>query len=426
MPNNQLPEPKPTRHATPLVPIDDALTTLLRLLSPLDTESVPLSDALGRVLAADVLADADQPAFDRAMMDGFAVRAADCAEPGAVLTAVGAAAAGVPLERAIGPGECARVMTGGVVPPGADAVIAVEDVVSLTGDAIDVAGSTWRFHIAAFDGKHIARRGSEVEQGAVVVRAGTLLSPAHVGAMAHFGCATPLVFRQPKVAVLPTGTEVIPIDQTPAPGQVRNSNSYAIAALIRAFGGVPTALEVVQDSRAAHIEAMQEALREHDVLITSGGVSMGDYDLVAACLRAIGAEIHFHRVQLKPGKPLLCATVSGKLILGLPGNPVSGLVCALLFLRPAIAALSGAAVTDWRRVEVPLAHDVGPAGPRSRVLPGRLVPTEHGLAAEVIRTAGSADLAHFSRCEILLRREAGEPAKLAGEPVTALLWPQVT
>ncbi len=420
----QAPEPKPRRHATPLVPVGEALDRLLALLTALPSESVALDDAFGRIAAGDFHADADQPAFDRAMMDGFAVRSADCAEPGAVLEAVGAAPAGEPWSGVVPTGGCVRVMTGGVVPPGADAVIPVEDAEPVTGSAVELAGSTWRMADAVVAEHHIARRGSEVSVGEVVVRTGTRIGAAAIGVLAGFGHANVAVRRRPHVAVLPTGTEVVPVAETPGPGQVRNSNSHVIAAMVSRFGGVATQLLPVGDNRANLAAAMREALASHDVLITSGGVSMGDYDLVVGALADIGAEVHFHRVRLKPGKPILCATCDGKLVLGLPGNPVSSYVCAMLFLRPALAALSGAATTRWSAVTMPLAAAMPGAGGRERVIPARTALVDNVLGVQAVRTSGSADIAHFAAHDVLIQRPAGDPSRDRGEPVTVLFWPE--
>lgn len=417
-------DPKPTRGLPPLLDVDAALDRLLGLISPLQSELVDLDEAVGRILACDLHADLDQPAFDRAMMDGFAVRSADCAQPGTILTATGAAPAGSPSSESVLPGTCVRVMTGGVVPSGADAVVPVEDCEAVSGSAHDLVGSTWRMLCATRPERHVSRRGSEVAKGDVIVRAGSRLHAGRIGALASFGHARVSLVRRPTVAILPTGSEIVPVAAAPASGQVRNSNSHTLAALVKRSAGVPVQLAPIADDLPRLRAAIESALASHDVLVMSGGVSMGDYDLVGRALADLGADVAFHRIRLRPGKPLLCATVGGKLVLGLPGNPVSSYVCACLFLRSAIAQLSGAATVRWTTTSVPLAVPMNEAGNRDHIHPGTLSATPGGIQVAPVNTAGSADLAHFADHDVLIRRPAGDPGRKIGDLVNILWWPE--
>lgn len=419
----QAPQPKATRHQTPLIAVADALDQLLAATSRLETERIPLRAAHGRVLASAATADSDQPAYDRAMMDGFSVRSVDCGSAGAVLQAVASAPAGHPTSVVIEPGQCARIMTGGVVPSGADAVIAIEDVECVSGSVDALTSSRWRIDVGAFAGKHIARKGAECQRGDVVVPARTLLTPHRIGVLAQFGHTEVDVYQAPRVAIVPTGSELVAIGAKPSSGQVRNSNAELLAAAVVRYGGQPTVHEPVRDTDKDHTDAFRSALADADILVTSGGVSMGDYDLVAATLEALGARVVFHRICLKPGKPLLCAVLDGKLILGLPGNPVSGAVCAELFLRPAIARLQGSQRSKHLRIRVQLGTNAPSVGGRDTVYPAKWSSTDAGAVVEILRTSGSADIAAFAQHDALVYRAANSPELAAGAHVEVLHWP---
>ncbi len=420
---SQAPEPKSTA-PHPLLPVDEALERLLAALQPLPHEVIPLGEARARVLALDVAADLDQPAFERAMMDGFAVRAADCESEGAELVAIGAAPAGQAFDGAVGPGQCVRVMTGGVVPAGADSVVAVERTELLHGSVAELEGSRWRIDQAVRNGQNVAMPGAEVAAGEVVLHAGDVLDGARIGTAAAFGQTHLTVHRRPVVAILPTGSEVVPIDQRPELGQVRDSNRHAIAALAERCGATLLSLPVALDERDALAESLADAVRQADIVVTSGGVSMGDFDLVAGAVSDLQAEVLFHKIQLKPGKPLLCARLGGRLLMGLPGNPVSSYVCALLFLRPAIAALQGASCQRWLRAKLPLAAELPATRGRLEVRPARFEAGAGQLQVAPVQMTGSADLAHFSGRDVLLARPPHLPAAAPGDDVEVLLWPE--
>ena len=283
-----------------LLAIDEALERVLATITPLPSEVVPLLAAHGRVLAETVRADADVPAFDRAAMDGIALRAADGAV-GAELVQVGESAAGSPFSGTVLAGQCVRVMTGGVVPAGADAVVPVERIERLDG-------GRYRLLEAARPEQNVARQGSEVRAHAVVLQPGLTITGARAGVLATYGRDRVRVARRPIVAMVPTGNEIVPVEATPARGQVRDANRHALTGLLLPTGADVRQHPVATDEIAALTAALTLAWQDADLLVTSGGVSAGDYDCVPPALAALGATVHFHKIAIKPGKPLLFAT----------------------------------------------------------------------------------------------------------------------
>lgn len=322
--------------ASPLLPVDDALAVVLQAAVALPAEDVPLAQADGRFLAAPVNAAIQLPPFTNSAMDGYAVRAVDT--PG-TLVIVGESAAGRPYEGALAAGQTVTISTGAEMPVGADAVVPVEDVDSATtppgGHAISVLG-------AAAHEQHIRHAGSDSERGAQILPAGIKLGPAQIGAAAAVGLGTVSCARRPRVALLTTGTELREPGEPLAPGQIYDANGPMLAAALARAGAVSTRIPAAADTPEEHRRALAAAL-EHDVVISSGGVSVGPHDLV----RGIGAELGvrelFWRIKMRPGKPLSFGVRGQTLVFGLPGNPVSTLVCFELFVRPALLALQGAA-----------------------------------------------------------------------------------
>ncbi len=405
--------------AQPLLGIEQALERVLAAIVALPHEVVALADAHGRALAQTVQADADVPAFDRSAMDGIALRAEDGAQ-GAIVSQVGESAAGSPFLGALLPGQCVRVMTGGVVPPGATAVLPVERIERLDGDR-------YRLLEAARPEQNIARRGSEVHQGAVVLQPGVRLHGARVGVLATYGRDRVQVARRPVVAMLPTGNEIVPVGATPGLGQVRDANRHALTGLLLAAGAVVQQQPVAADARAALTKAVTEAWRDADVLVTSGGVSAGDYDLVPPVLQSLGATLHFHKIAIKPGKPLLFATRQHggrtQYAFGLPGNPVSAYVCCALFVLPAIAALQGAPA-GWQLLTLPSAGPLPATGPRAEILPATLLQLAGQTHANVQNFTSSADLTRFAQADWLAWRPAHSQQVLTGAPVLLLASPR--
>ena len=311
------------------VSVEDALAQVLARAAPLPGEPVPLEKAAWRVLAEDARAVVDLPRFPSSAMDGFALRAADT--PG-TLPVVAHVAAGKPAPRALLAGEAMGIATGGVVPEGADAVVPIELVTERDG-AVQVPA-------AAESGANVRPLGGDVRAGDPVVRAGTTLSPSRIAALAAAGVARPLCGARPSVAVVTTGTELRPPGETLGDGEIYESNGVMLAAVFRSTGAEVAPHETASDDASAHRAAFERGL-DADVLVTSGGVSVGPHDLVRGTLAELGAEEVFWRVAMRPGKPISFATRGRTLVFGLPGNPVSSLVGALLFVVPALKALQG-------------------------------------------------------------------------------------
>ena len=320
-----------------------------------------LDDALSRVLAGDVASDSDLPPFDRAAMDGYALRAEDVAGAPAALEVVGEVRAGQWPDLTVGPGQAVRIMTGAPVPPGADAVQQVEKTQPLDEFRVTILS-------AVAEGANVAPRGSEVRAGDVVLARGRVIDPAAIAVLASAGRARVRVARRPVVALLVTGDEIVEVSATPAPGQIRNSNGPAVAAQARLAGAEVRLLGVAPDRQDAIAEALRAGLAA-DVLVVSGGVSAGDYDLVEPALLELGATFLFTKVAVKPGAPLVFGRRGATLVFGLPGNPVSAQVTFDLFVRPALLKMQGATVVSRPRVDgrAPRRRQepLGPEEPRS-------------------------------------------------------------
>ncbi len=391
-----------------MIAVEKALSIVLSHVSPLPAEEIDFADAPGRILREDVAADTDLPPFRRSAVDGFAVRAGDTASVPARLKLVGTISAGTYPEFRIGPGETASIMTGAPVPEGADAVQMVEQSRE-EDDGIVLLSS-----VAA--GQNVAPQGAEVRRGEVVLKSGTRLDPAAVAVAATVGRTQLSVGRRPKVSVAATGDELVHPSETPGPGQIRNSNGFSLRAQCRSVGVEALSLGVARDTEASLRELVERGL-DSDVLLLSGGVSMGRFDLVEKVLEDFGIEILVDAVALKPGKPLVFGVGDdGKLVFGLPGNPVSTMVTFELFVRTAFARLEGAPDPVREILQARLLASLSNRGPRRAYLPGWLRAGDDGeLVAEPIPTKGSADIVAFSKANALLivpedqdRLESGE------------------
>jgi molybdopterin molybdotransferase len=367
--------------APDMLTVDEAVARITASFTALgEHERVPLLEALGRVLVEDIAADIDIPPFDNSAMDGYAVRSADVAgaTPERPVTlhlrgeiAAGQGVAGPGAPGALGGGEAYRILTGAPIPPGADAIVPYEDTdgrgfggwTGRTGAAEAAAERAVRVFRPVERGDNARYAGDDQKKGAVVLRAGTVVRPAEVGVLAALGRTQAWVYRRPRVAVLSTGDEVVPVDQPLQPGQIRNANSWSLLALIQHYGGIPISLGIAPDRpeavRAALLEGVAGAA---DLLLTSGGVSMGDHDVVKQVLQQEG-EIAFWSIDLRPGKPLAFGAVRGVPIMGLPGNPVSSMVTFELFARPALLKLAGHSrlrqVELWATAEQPITNRSG-------------------------------------------------------------------
>lgn len=362
-------------------------------------ESVGLGDAIGRHLAADVATDGPWPATDRSAMDGFAVAAGIGLPAGTDLPVVGQSLAGAPFDGRVPAGAAVRIMTGAVVPDGADAVVPVEQTSGFAGERVRIAAPVQR-------GQNVRPRGSEAQPGTVVLRAGTRLRAAEVGVLAVLGHAAVAVRARPRVAIVATGDEVVPVEQVPLPHQVRESNSWALAAQVRECGGEPLRLGVAPDEPAALAALLRRGLDEADVLLTIGGISKGTHDLVHDGLVALGVGTDFHGIQLKPGKPTYFGVRERgdrrTFVFGLPGNPASSFTVFDLLVRPLLLRQLGQSPTAWTAV----------AELRGRFKPNpRLQATPVALSAEQGRLVA----------DLLPPSPSGDPFSLVGGHAYALL-----
>jgi molybdopterin molybdotransferase len=390
---------------TDLVSITEARRRVLEAVTPLGDEPVSLDAALGRVLAEDVTSAIDVPPFDSSGMDGYAV----VAGPEAELEVIDEARAGHPASEAVRPGTAVRISTGAVVPEGADAVVPVERTTAVT--------AAERVRVPATEvGANIRRRGEDTRAGDVLLRAGTTLGAAELGVAASVGRASLRCALRPRVVVLATGDELTPPGEPLAPGRIYGSNGFALGAQVERAGATLAGRGTVPDTPDGTRDAIREALEEADVVIVSGGVSVGPHDHVKEALRELGVEEHFWGVLLRPGKPTWFGTREGTLAFGLPGNPVSAMVTFQLFARPALAALQGAA-PDAARVTAVLAHAVERNPRREEAVRVRLRHTDQGLEAETTGEQGSHMLTSMLGADGLAMIAPGEGELAAGERV---------
>ncbi len=319
-----------------LLPVDDALKRLLALApGARRTETIPLDAAQGRVLADDVAARLTHPAFDNSAMDGYAGRHDDFSKIGAELTVIGQSAAGHGFSGHVGPGEVVRIFTGAPVPAGADTVLAQEDAEQLRDNRI-------RTQFSPSKGRHIRPKGQDFAAGDVILHTGEILTPARLTVAAAMNHPALPVVARPRIAILATGDELRSPGSDPAPGQIIASNSFGVAAIARANGADVIDLGIIGDDRAAIASAVAKAIESGiDVLVTLGGASVGDHDLVRPALLDAGMLLDFWKIAMRPGKPLMVGSLGKTVILGLPGNPVSSLVCSYLFLEPLLRHMAG-------------------------------------------------------------------------------------
>jgi molybdopterin molybdotransferase len=402
-----------------MLSVADALAVVLRHARPLPPQPTPLTPAvLGGVLAEDVASDLDMPPFDKALMDGYAVRTADLPGGRGELAVVEEVAAGRTPTRPVGAGEATRVMTGAPLPAGADAVVMIEQARE-DGDRVVIDDPRLA------PGRNVLRRATEMRRGETVLAAGAVLRPQEVALLATVGRTSALVVPPPSVAVLSTGDEVVEAPAVPGPGQIRNSNGPMLLAQAARAGGVPRYLGVARDRLDSLRPLVADGLRA-DVLLLSGGVSAGKLDLTPGVLREAGVEAHFHKVELKPGKPLLFGTRGrgdGRpptLVFGLPGNPVSSLVCFELFVRPAVRRLRGLADAGPAWVQAALAEDFDYRTDRPTYHPARLEAADDGWRVRPVPWFGSADLRALTAADALVLFPPGEARRPAGKRYAAM------
>lgn len=400
-----------------MIPVPEAIQVVLDHTAQLEAESVPLAEVLGRVLAEDIVADCDLPPFDRAQMDGYAVRAADTQKVPARLRVVGESAAGSGWHQEMYAGEAVRIMTGAPVPAGADAVQKVEVTRELNDGAIvDILE-------AVDQGRSIVRRADEIKAGETVLSAGEQISAEMIATLASFGYASLKVGRRPRVAVMATGSELVNVDEKPGQDQIRDSNNYTIAAYASLAGASVERFPLAGDNREQLKRQMAEAAASSDVLITSGGVSMGVYDFTKAALIDLGAEIFFELVALRPGKPTVFGRLGDTLIFGLPGNPVSVSVTFHLFVRTALRAMQGAKECPKQETAI-LLRKVKGTIERASYLPARLLTSDKScVIAEPLKWGGSSDFVAFARATALIIVPQGVKAIDEGSHVKIIRLP---
>jgi molybdopterin molybdotransferase len=377
-----------------MITVDKALGTILDHVEPLGAELVAVEQAHRRILAEDIVADIDLPPFDRARMDGYALRAADIAVTPARLRVIGEVPAGAKFEGRVNSGQAVKIFTGAPVPDGADSVQKIE-VTRAEGNVVSILEPT-------STGQFITPRASEIASGDVVARLGRQIGAAEMAVLASFGYSRVKVARQPRVAVISTGSELVEVSTKPSGAQIRNSNTYTLAAYAEQAGAIVEMFETVEDTPEATREALLRAADNRDTVITSGGVSMGDYDLVKAALKEIGAEIYFDRVTIRPGKPIVFAKRDRTYFFGLPGNPVSTSVTFNVFVRPALRALQGEGSPLLPVVGAQLSRSLKDPSSRRSYLPARLFIEAGRAMVEPLKWGGSSDLVAFMSANALI------------------------
>ncbi|MCO6416771.1 molybdopterin molybdotransferase MoeA [Siccirubricoccus sp. KC 17139] len=394
-----------------MISVEDARSRILASLGPTPAETIPLPAAWGRVLARPVVARLTQPPADVSAMDGYAVRAADAVE-GATLAVTGTAPAGHPYAGVVGPGEAVRIFTGGFIPQGADAILLQEDAAPDSGRV--------RVNETVKPGRWVRRQGLDFAAGEKLLPAGRRLTARDIGLAAAANHPWLTVHRAPRIGILATGDEIALPGEPIPPGGIVSSNAHALAALVRAGGGDPLVLPIAPDDTSTIAEAARAA-RACDLLVTTGGASVGDHDLVQAALGPEGFTLDFWQIAMRPGKPLIWGMLGPTPVLGLPGNPVSALVCAVQFLLPALARLSGGEAGPPRTVPARTGVALAANDRRFDHLRARLeTGPEGGLVATPFPVQDSSMLKTLARAEGLVLRAPHAPALPAGAPVEVI------
>jgi molybdopterin molybdotransferase len=383
----------------PVLSVEEALERILATVRVLEPERAPILEALGRVLAEEVVADRNIPPLPNSAMDGYAVRAADVARVPARLRVIAEAPAGRLCPVEVGPGSAVRIMTGAPIPAGADAVVPFEHTRVVQDSSCPTADEWIEVLRETRPGANVREAGEDVRAGQVVLTPGRVLRPQEIGMLAALGRTEVAVIRRPRVAILATGDEVVPPWETPGPGQIRDANSYTVAAQVRRYGGIPLILGVARDEETLIREGVRRALAERaDLIVTSGGVSIGDFDLVKQVLAAEG-EMRFWSLNMKPGRPLAFGVVGGVPLVGLPGNPVSAMIATELFVRPAVLKMQGFTEWPWPELRARLADPIVRKDGRRHYLRVRLRETAEGWEATLTGDQGSGILSSLVQAD---------------------------
>ncbi len=396
-----------------MITVARAIGLIDREIRHLGTERIALSDAVGRVLAEDIVADSDLPPFDRSQMDGYAVRSRDTRKVPVNLLVVGESAAGKGWHHELKRGEAVRIMTGAPVPSGADSVQKVELTKELNGfvSLIDPVSKK----------QSIVVKGAEIRKGDIVLRAGTRITAEMIATPAAFGYAKLKVAKHPRISIIPTGSEIVSVGRTPKPDQIRDSNSVMLKVLCEQAGPIPTVYPNVGDNLDDLVNIIKSASQSSDIVVTTGGVSVGKYDLTKEAFSTIGARILFDKIALKPGKPSVFAIRGRKIFFGLPGNPVSAAVTFHLFVRRAIMLMQSAANASSERGFAVLNSPIKGNRLRDTYFPTRLATSADGkLIAVPLPWVGSSDLVAFAKAEALVIVPKG--TTFAADDVTEVLF----
>ncbi|HEV7643681.1 MAG TPA: gephyrin-like molybdotransferase Glp [Pyrinomonadaceae bacterium] len=381
-----------------MIPISEAIKIIKLEIAPLKAEKISLAEASGRVLAEDIVSDTDLPPFDRSQMDGFAVLAADTKKTPVTLTLVGESAAGAGWHRTLKPGQAVRIMTGAPVPRGADAVQKLE-LANDNGRSVEILGPVE-------PGNFIVHKAAEIKKGETLFKRGETLNSGMLAALASFGYARVRVARRPRIGILVTGSEIVPVSAKPKRDQIRDSNSTLLRAYAEKCGAEVTTLSPVGDDPGRLkkvIAAATRAAKNFDLLVISGGVSVGKYDFTKRVLQGLGAEVFFEKLSLKPGKPMVFAKVGKTPVFGLPGNPVSVAVTFHLFVRTALMLMQAAAEPELARGNAVVISKIKAAKERDSMLPVRVETDAKGrMVIESLRFTGSSNFVAFARANALV------------------------
>jgi molybdopterin molybdotransferase len=395
-----------------MISVEEALGRILKPLMPVAAEQVSVADGLGRVLAEEVRARVTQPPASVSAMDGYAVRAADVAKVPAILKLVGSAPAGGAYGATLKPGETVRIFTGGPVPEGADAIVIQENT--------EAAGTQVTIKETVKPGRYVRPQGLDFKTGEVGIQAGHRLGPRDVGLAAAMNVPWLSVRRRPRVAILATGDEIVMPGDPLGPHQIVSSNALALAAAVTAWGGEPVNLGIARDTKQS-LQAQAAGARGADLLITTGGASVGEHDLVQSALAERGLAVDFWQIAMRPGKPLIFGHLGDVPLLGLPGNPVSSMVCAIVFVRPAMERLLGLARSETPTPTARLGRDLGANDKRQDYLRSRLERAADGeLLAFPFEVQDSSMLSRLAHADCLVIRPPLAPPAKAGDRVAIL------
>ncbi len=398
-----------------MLSVEEARARVLSAFSPLQAEQIGLTESLGRVLAEDVRSRRTQPPVAVSAMDGYAVRFEDVANPPVTLDMVGHAPAGGEHDEALAAEQCVRIFTGGPVPAGANAIVIQEDT-DADGDKVTIKVSVPEAH-------YIRPAGLDFEENEIGLVAGQVMTARDVGLAGAMNVPWLMVRRKPRIAVLATGDEIAMPGDPLGPNQIVSSNSLALASFIKARGGEPVSLGIAPDDRET-LKAMAEGARGADLLVTTGGASVGDHDLVQSVLGELGFELDFWRIAMRPGKPLIFGNIGDTPVLGLPGNPVSTVVCAIIFMLPAIEQMLGVTAARRPRLTARLKTPLGQNDRREDYLRATLEHDENGsLLAVPFSKQDSSMLSRMAKADCLIIRAPHAPAATAGDVVDYLPIP---